>query len=77
MSPPSPSLCPLFLASPMQVAMDQKGIKRVGGGAKKSLGGTSMADMVEAEQKEKKLYKRLGKERGIKALYQNGGSEKF
>lgn len=36
-----------------------------------------MADMVEAEQKEKKPYKRLGKERGIKALYQNGGSEKF
>lgn len=60
MSPPSPSLCPLSLASPMQVAMDQKGIKSTGGrgGGQKSLGGTSMADMVEAEQKRKKLYKK-------------------
>lgn len=34
MSPPSPSLCPLSLASPMQVVMDQKGIKRKGGAKK-------------------------------------------
>lgn len=60
MSPPSPSLCPLSLASPMQVAMDQKGIKRERGG-KKSLGGTSMADMVEAEQK-RKNYTREARE---------------
>lgn len=59
MSPPSPSLCPLSLASAMQVAMDQKGIKREGGG-QKSLGGTSMTDMVEAEQKRKNYTREAG-----------------
>lgn len=51
-----PSLCPFSLHSSMQVVLDEKGIKR--GKRKKSLGGTSMADMVETEQKLKAMQER-------------------
>lgn len=48
-----PSLWSFSLHSSMQVVLDEKGIKR--GKRKKVLGGTSMADMVETEQKLKAM----------------------
>lgn len=61
MSPPSPSLCPLSLASPMQVAMDQKGIKREGG-AKKVWVGHQWLTWLRQNKKEKKNYTREASE---------------
>lgn len=45
----------------MQVVLDEKRIKR--GKRKKSLGGTSMADMVEPEQKLKAMQERTERDR--------------
>lgn len=68
----------LLFSQPYAGSHGSKRNQKEGGGGKKSLGGTSIADMVEAEQKRKKTIQgRLGKEREIKALRQNGGSEKF
>lgn len=60
----------------MQVVLDEKGIKR--GKRKKRLGGTSMGDMVETEQKLKAMQERTerGSER-IKEHQPNGKSENF